>query len=131
MSNYVLDAYAWIEYLNGTENGEKIRKWFTDSKNSFFTHKVTFAETISVTKRRGFDPEIAAKAIGSLSQLYEGDLSFFKDVGLLHAELRQRIQRFGLADTFVLLTARKCNAKIITGDPHFQGFGKEIIFLDK
>ena len=42
-------------------------------------------------------------------------------------EIRKKIKDFGLADVFVLLTARKLNAKIITGDPHFKGFKEAIL----
>ncbi|HLD05530.1 MAG TPA: PIN domain-containing protein [Candidatus Nanoarchaeia archaeon] len=128
MSKYVLDAYAWIEYLNASKKGSKVKELFEKENNSFFTHKVTFSEVISVFRRRDFDPEIASGAMVSLSQIYEGNLLFYKEVGLLHADLRRKIKDFGLADAFVLLTARKLGAKVITGDSHFKGF-KEVVFL--
>ncbi|MEK6963194.1 MAG: PIN domain-containing protein [Nanoarchaeota archaeon] len=128
MSKYVLDAYAWIEYLNASKKGSVVKDLLEKENHSFFTHKVTFLEVISVFRRRDFDPEIASSAMVSLSQIYEGDLLFYKEVGLLHADIRKKIKDFGLADTFVLLTARKIGAKVITGDPHFKSF-KEVVFL--
>lgn len=128
MNSFVIDAYAWIEYLEGSQKGEKVRGVIEDEGNLIFTHKVTLSEVISVAKRRDLNAEIAINAIIALSQFYEGDLSFFKEAGILHAELRKRISLFGLADTFVLLTARKLGAKVVTGDPHFKGF-KEVLFL--
>lgn len=128
MSNLVFDAYAWLEYLDGSKEGGRINELINNSENTIFTNNVTFAEVISVAKRRRSDVEIAARAILSLSQVYEGDLEFYKDVGLLHAELRQNIPRFGLADAFVLLTARRLGAKVVTGDPHFKGL-KNVVFI--
>ena len=43
-------------------------------------------------------------------------------------EIRKKIQNFGMADCVILLTARKLNAKIITGDLHFKGF-KEAVMI--
>lgn len=128
MSNLVFDAYAWLEYLDGSKDGGRVNELINNSENTVFTNNVTFAEVISVAKRRRSNVEIAARAILSLSQVYEGDLEFYKDVGLLHAELRQNIPRFGLADAFVLLTARKLGAKVVTGDPHFKGL-KGVVFI--
>lgn len=130
MSKYVLDSYAWVDYLEGTKNAQKVRDILADKNNSIFTHKVSFAEVISVTKRRGSNPEVAATAMTTLSQLYEGTIDFYKEVGLTHAELRKKINLFGLADTFVVITARKLGAKIITGDQHFKGMKEVGLFLE-
>lgn len=34
-----------------------------------------------------------------------------------------------MADAFVLLTARKLGAKVVTSDPHFKGF-KEAVLIN-
>ncbi len=41
--------------------------------------------------------------------------------GLLYAEIKAGNKNFGLADSFVLFTARKLGAKVHTGDPDFRG----------
>ncbi len=38
----------------------------------------------------------------------------------MHAEEKKRKQDFGLADAFVLATARSRSSKVLTGDPHFK-----------
>jgi predicted nucleic acid-binding protein len=40
--------------------------------------------------------------------------------GLLHCETRKSLKDFGLADAYVLATARKLKAKVLTGDLHFK-----------
>ncbi len=35
------------------------------------------------------------------------------------SEVRRTIYDFGLADAYVLATARRLGAKVLTGDPHF------------
>ena len=42
--------------------------------------------------------------------------------------MRKKFKDFGLIDSMILLTTRKLDAKILTGDPHFKGF-KETIFI--
>ena len=64
----------------------------------------------------------------SLSRVFPTDELFFKEVGLLHAEIKQNIKDFGMVDVVVLLTARRLNAKVLTGDPHFKGF-KEAVMI--
>ena len=120
MNEYVIDAYAWLEYLDGSERGEKVRKLIFDRSSEVYTNIVTLSELISVAKRKGMDAEKAFEIIISISRIYQGNIEFHKEVGLLHAELRKKIKDIGLSDIFVLLTARKFNAKIITGDPHFK-----------
>jgi predicted nucleic acid-binding protein len=34
---------------------------------------------------------------------------------------------FGLADAYVLATARKLKSKILTGDPHFKGMKEAVL----
>ncbi len=124
---YVVDAHAWISYLIGDKSGEFIAKIIEDTKNEIFTNIITLAKVISIIKRENKDYNESYKIILSLSKIYTGEIVFMKEVGLLHAETKREIREFGLADAFVLLTARKLNAKILTGDPHFKGFKEAIL----
>ena len=117
MIKLVIDAYAWISYLNG--DNSKVTKIIDDEGNELYTNVFTVAEVISKVKRKDMDIKIALEAINSLSIIFYVDFNFSKEVGLLHADIKKKIRDFGLADTFVLLTARKLNAKVLTGDPHF------------
>ena len=124
MSKFVIDAYAWIAYLDGSN--QKIKE-LMDQDRELYTNIVTVAEVISKTKRKNFDIDVAFEAIHSLSIIFNVDANLCKEVGLLHAQVRKEIKDFGLADAFVLLTAKKLNAKILTGDPHFKGFSEAIL----
>jgi predicted nucleic acid-binding protein len=55
----------------------------------------------------------------------DGELSY--EAGILHAEIRRTIRDFGLADAYVLATARRLGAKVLTGDPHFNGVDDAIM----
>ncbi len=120
MSSYILDAYAWIEYLQGTTRGVKVRNVVQNPRNKIYTCAVTVAEVISKFIRRNFDHKIALDAITSNSRiiLVEDKLSVL--AGELHAHIRKNVKDFGLADAYVLACSKKYDASIITGDPHFR-----------
>ncbi len=121
MTDLVVDSWAWIEYLEGSELGAKVRDVMMDERNKLHTHIVSIAEIISKEKRRNKDPEIAWKAITNLTHILPMDESDSKAVGLLHAELKSKKKNLGLADSFVLYAARKIGGRVLTGDPDFRG----------
>ncbi|MBI2498949.1 PIN domain-containing protein [Candidatus Woesearchaeota archaeon] len=127
MNKYVIDTYAWVEYFIGSEKGERVKQFVETSENEIFTSIVTIAEITSITKRENRDAEQIYLKIIDLSTVYGLDKEFSKEGGLLHAEIKKKIKDFGLIDAFILLTARKLNAKVITGDKHFKGFKEAIL----
>jgi len=130
MTNYVIDAYAWIEYFEGSEEGEKVKEIIEDRKNEIFTCSVTVSEIISKFIRSGKDKDIAVKAIRAFSKIISADDEICIRTGQLHAEIKRKIKDFGLADAFVLATSNKFGAKILTGDSHFKDF-KEAILINE
>jgi len=123
----VIDAYAWIEYLDGTARGARVRALLEDARNTATTSTVTLAEVLSKFIRNHRDPVLAFKAIADNPGLESVDIGLAKLAGELHAEQRRKIRDFGLADAFVLATARKKSAKILTGDPHFETIPETIL----
>ncbi len=49
--------------------------------------------------------------------------------GEIDVERRKIMRGWGLSDSIILATARKENAKVITGDKHFADLKDEIIFI--
>lgn len=128
MTKLVMDAYAWIEYFEGSRQGKKVQDLIQEG-NEILTHTLTVAEVASKISRKGKDGTAAYHALHALTKIITTNDDFSRDAGLLHAHLRQRIDHFGLADAFVLLLARQQNAKVVTGDPHFKGMDN-VIFLN-
>ena len=126
MNRYIIDSWIWVEYFEG--KSEKVKDIIESENNEIYTTQITLSEIISVSKRKNKNVDEIFKSLIYLSKIYSGDLLFYKFVGELHSEIKKKIKDFGLADAFVLATARRLNAKIITGDPHFKGF-KEAILL--
>jgi len=127
MTRYVVDAYAWIEYLDGSEAGRKVNE-LVENNAETYTCALTVAEVISKAARMGKDAQVAFDVLMSNSQVVCIDEELSLQAGLLHCEMRKSVRDFGLADAFVLATARALGAKVLTGDPHFKTV-KEAVLL--
>ncbi|MEM2107912.1 MAG: PIN domain-containing protein [Candidatus Bathyarchaeia archaeon] len=124
---YIIDAYAWIEYLIGSEAGAKVKQLMEEENNELYTSAVTLAEVISKTAREKQNVEAAYDIITSNSNIIDVNEQLSKETGILHAKMRKTKKDFGLADAYVLAIAIKIGAKIITGDPHFKSIKEAII----
>lgn len=127
MTNLVVDSWAWIEYLDGSPIGSKVREYIINGQNNIFSHVLSISEIISKEKRCHKDPETAWNAITNLSKILYIDESDSKQAGLLHAEIKSKNKNFGLADSFLLYAARKIDGKVLTNDPDFKGIPDAIM----
>lgn len=128
MNKYVIDAYSWVEYFQGTDSGKKVKELIENPDSINYTNMLTIAELSSFFQRKGYDFKEAKKILLSLSKAFEISVDFAEDAGKLHAIVKKERKHIGLADIFVLLTARKLNAKVLTGDEDFRGF-KEVVLI--
>ena len=125
---YVIDSYAWIEYFEGSYIGEEVKEIVENSENEIITNILNVSELSNYFERKNLDFENSYKILISISKIYKFETKFAKEAGTLCAKIRKKIPSFGLIDSFVLLTARTADAKILTGDKHFKDF-KEAILL--
>lgn len=123
---YVIDSYAWIEYLRGTESGKRVRPYVEG--DSAATSTLTLAE-------------LREKYLRERWSSFEEDLNFMvarttvasvdRQIALLAGEINHKRKRarsdWGMADSVVLATARSASAKVITGDKHFEGLPDVIL----
>jgi predicted nucleic acid-binding protein len=126
MSKYVIDAYAWIEYLDGSEAGHKVNV-LLEKDDEICTCAMTIAEVVSKVARKGKDAKLAYDVLLSNSQIVNVDEELSLQAGLLHFEMRKTLKDFGLADAYVLATARKLKAKVLTGDVHFKNVKEAVL----
>lgn len=122
---FLVDSYAWVEYLDGTQSGQKVKEIL--QKGEIYTLNLVLSEVISRMKRLKLDAEIAYKALILNSKILQLSPEIAKEAGLLHAEIREKIKHFGLVDALLLALARRLKAKILTGDQHFKGFKEAVL----
>jgi predicted nucleic acid-binding protein len=126
MTKHVIDAYAWIEYLDGSDAGSKVTA-ILENNDAIYTCAITLAEVVSKVARKGKDVKVAYDILLSNSQIISIDEELSLQAGLLHSEMRKTEKDFGLADAYVLATARKLKSKVLTGDAHFKSVKDAII----
>ena len=126
MSKHVIDAYAWIEYLDGSEAGRKVNA-LIEKNDEIYTCAMTIAEVVSKVARNGKDAKIAYDVLLSNSKIINVDDELSLQAGLLHFEMRKTLKDFGLADAYVLATAKKLKAKVLTGDAHFKSVKEAVL----
>ena len=120
MTSFVVDSWAWIEYLRGAESGKRVREEI-EKGTALMTSSVTVAEVISKFRREHLDVDGAYRSITGSSRIARIDELDAKDAGVLHASLKDLRRNLSLADAIVLSLARKTKAKVLTGDPDFRG----------
>jgi len=119
MTSYVLDSWAWVEYLRGSEAGQLVKKEL-ELGSEIHTNVISIAELISKFRREGLDTEAAWQAVTSTSKTMPVKETDAKEAGIIHATAKKASPNFSLADAFVLQTARKLGCRILTGDPDFK-----------
>jgi len=121
MTRYVVDSYAWIEYLEGSAKGAAVER-LLEGAEATYTPTPVVAEVTSKAIRTGKDPSVAWQVMRAWSQVLPLDADAARAASALHAQQRKRTSDFAMTDAVVLAFARKLNATVLTGDPHFRGF---------
>ncbi|HZY95125.1 MAG TPA: PIN domain-containing protein [Candidatus Bathyarchaeia archaeon] len=121
-----MDTYAWIEYLDGSPRGARVRDIVDNVHNNIVTSPITIAEIVSKYRRGNRDPSRALSELEHASTVPPVDMATARMAGEIHALERRTQKDFPLADAFVAATARTRQSKILTGDPHFEKFPEAI-----
>jgi len=127
LNRYVIDAWAWVEYLIGSKYGMKLKEILDEDGSEVYTCAITLAEVVSKVAREGRNVQEAYDMLFANSQIVNAAEELSLLAGLLHCEMRKTIKDFGLADAYVLATARRLNSKILTGDLHFKSIKDAVL----
>ena len=125
-----IDSFAWIEYFMGTERGRKVKK-IIEGNVITYTSPTVIAEIFSKSVRTDGQDKARERVdfIVDRCVLIQTDENIAVEAGRLHGEMKPKIKDFGLADAFILASARSKGAKVVTGDPHFKDL-EDTVFLD-
>ena len=128
MDKYVIDAFAWIEYLDGSEKGRKASETIENDANEIFTSSATVAEVVSKVIREGKEVQVALNQINNFSIVLNVTQALGVSAGQIHFDAKKKSKEFGMLDAFVAATAQSINAKILTGDKDFKHL-KNAVFI--
>ncbi|ATZ61200.2 MAG: type II toxin-antitoxin system VapC family toxin [Methanosarcinales archaeon Met12] len=122
----LIDSSAWIEYFMGTEKGEKVRKIIDDDEQVYIS-PVVLAEIYSKSIRTDGKQDERRDFMVKRCVVVSIDERIAVQAAKIHAEAKKDIKNFGLADAFILATAREREIKVLTGDRHFRNFPEGVM----
>lgn len=117
----LLDTWAWIEFYEGTDKGEKIYKMIKNGEK-LYTSIITVAEISDNYHRGNFNSDHSWEDIENFikqnSEILDLNTKTAAEAGKIKTEERKQKPDFGLMDAIILATARKNELELITGDSH-------------
>ena len=122
----LIDSFAWIEYFMGTEMGVEVKQ-VVESDVQLYTSPIVIAEIYSKSLRTDGRAEERRNFIVKRCAVIPIDEEIAVEAAKIHAEAKKTMEDSGLADAFVLASARYKNVRVLTGDPHFEDFSESIM----
>ena len=86
---FIIDSYAWIEYLDGSAKGEKVKEILVKN-HEIYIISFAIAEVISRAKRKDKDAVIAYDTMTANSKIIDITSEMANDAGLFHAVIRKK-----------------------------------------
>jgi predicted nucleic acid-binding protein len=120
---YVIDSFAWIEYFLGTAAGHRAKDFIESDKG--ITPTIVIAELAEKYRRERLPIAADLDFIIAKTRIAPLDTKIAEKAGSLSPDRKQKVKRWGLADSIVLATSREYGAKVVTGDEHFRDLADE------
>jgi predicted nucleic acid-binding protein len=129
----VIDTYAWIELLIGSEKGQTVKE-LIENAEEVYTPSIVLAETARKFLREGADEKTInawLEIIISSSVITQIDSATAVEAAKCQLELikKAKISKQNtpsLFDAIVQATAKINQCKIVTGDEHFKNLPETI-----
>lgn len=125
--NYIIDAYAWIEYFKASKQGEVAKEYIENDQS--ITPTIVIAEIsrklsqqIQLGKESREGSTQRLDFIRDTSRIVEAraDFETAVEVGKIIEDLKGQLKDWSLADLIILCTARSLSGKVVTDDEHFR-----------
>jgi predicted nucleic acid-binding protein len=131
--NLVVDSYAWVEIFLGSEKGKQVKQLILEA-DEVRTPDVVLAEIARKYRRENIDDKRVKSrldTITSTSLVTPIDASLAMKASKAYVDLAEKaklekLRSPSLFDAIILATAREFDARVITGDEHFQGLPETI-----
>ncbi len=118
--NILLDSFAIIELMKGSEAGAKVKQIYQEATEAFTTSANIYEIKYRLEEIAG--PKAAENAIDE-TLLSVTSIPIDDKIALEAGALKKKLagRGMGAIDLFVLAAARQKGLKIVSGDPHFKG----------
>jgi predicted nucleic acid-binding protein len=134
MNSYVIDTYAWVEYLIGSRVGKKAKAFIEGG--DCWTPSIVLTELVKwylreVEEGRRTNTEMndQLELLSTSAPIAPLDGDLARAAGELDFLMKKRLKGWPLADSIIYATARARGAKVISGDLHFKGLA-DVEFLE-
>ena len=121
----LIDSWAWIEYFKGSPKGRTVQE-YAEGDAFVVISSINLAEVYGWILRF-YDEKIADEKADEMKKR-----SFVcpvdAEIAIASAKLKCE-RKWSLGDSLIYATAKKEDAKVLTGDPHFKGL-KETIYVE-
>ena len=129
----LVDSYAWVELFLGSGKGGRVRE-LIESADEAFTPDTVLAELSRKYLREKFPERLVRErlsAVQGASHVLPITPELAMSASKAYLELvetarRRRLRSPSLFDGLFLGAARQQEAKVVTGDPHFQDLPETI-----
>ena len=129
----VIDAYTWIEFFAGSEEGCKVKEMM-ENADEVYTPGTVLAEIARKYIREGNEERMVdarLEIVNSASNIVHIKTKLALEAAKCYLELatkcrRSRLNTPSLFDAIVLATGRSLKSKIVTGDEHFKSLSDTI-----
>ncbi len=121
-----MDTYAWVEYLNGSSKGLKVKRLLDDEKNSFVTLESNLAELRYWCLKKRFNFNEAFSIINLHSNVQPLILHDWLNAAFI--KNNKKDTGIGMLDCLILAKQSSLNCFVVTGDIHFKN-SKNIVLI--
>jgi predicted nucleic acid-binding protein len=127
---YVIDSFAWLEYFMGSPRGEAAKEVIDNRTDEKFTPAICMAEVYAKSLKSEGEAmaETRRNFMRDRSAVAPLDEERAVEAAKIDVARKKEVNRWGLADSIVLATARELSARVVTGDSHFEGL-KDVVMI--
>ncbi|HDN68218.1 MAG TPA: type II toxin-antitoxin system VapC family toxin [Methanomicrobia archaeon] len=116
----VVDAFAWVELLIGSERGRRVKGYFDNASYELITLTTTISELKEYALKNEKDFDEISPLIRGRSEIREIDEEIGIKAGEVNYERKKVVKGWGMMDSYVLAASLVLDAVILTGDRHFR-----------
>lgn len=132
-SSFVIDTYAWVEYLLGSRKGEAARGYIEGERGLTPSVVLTelrrwFLREIEAQRRTNKEMQEDMSFVQTATSVVPLDATLALKAGETDFLMKKTVRDWPLADSIIYATARARGAQVVSGDPHFKGLD-DVIFL--
>jgi len=130
--SYVIDTFAWVEYLIGGRRGSTSKEYIENGRAA--TPTIVLLELVKwflreiESGRRTLDQmNQAIEFARSRTLIVDLDEQLARKAAETDFLMKKKIQNWPVADSIVYTTATMSGAKVVSGDPHFKSLPDVVV----